>query len=423
MRQLLFLLVFWATSTVQAQRTCGTPTYVQQQIMANPSLQTAYQLVEQQVQHILNPAVRTAARDTIANEIINIPVVIHVLYKTSAQNISTQQVLSQIEALNNDYRMANADTNLVPAAFKGAKADTRIKFCLAQVDPKGYRTTGIDRKYTANDYFLADDGMKYAAQGGVDAWDTKRYLNIWVCNIFGRVLGYGTPPGGPAEKDGVVIMYDVFGTVGNIRAPFNKGRTTTHEVGHWLGLKHLWGDSDCGDDGVDDTPRQRSFNFGCPSFPRVSTCSPNGNGDMFMNFMDYSDDACMGLFTTGQKKRIRALFANGGVRNAFLTAFGCDSTLAQQGGPLPDLTPAPVQPATIKVYPNPFTSSITIYSKEATQLIGKTATLYNAQGIPLMTQLLSKTETKLQVAHLAAGVYMLQIGDEKDKSITKILKL
>jgi Pregnancy-associated plasma protein-A/Secretion system C-terminal sorting domain len=414
---IIFLLLL--STAAQAQRTCGTTRYVQEQVQANPLLQEAYNQVEQQIQNTL--ALQLAARDTLANEIISIPVVVHVLYKTAAQNISTQQVLSQIAVLNQDYRMANADSNLVPLAFRGAKGDARIKFCLAQVDPKGYRTTGINRKYTNNDYFLADDGMKYTSRGGVDAWDSKRYLNIWVCNIFGRVLGYGTPPGTPADKDGVVIMHDVFGTVGNVRAPFNKGRTTTHEVGHWLGLKHLWGDNECGDDGVDDTPRQKSFNFGCPTFPRLSDCSPNGNGDMFMNFMDYTDDACMGLFTNGQKKRIRALFATGSVRNLFLNAYGCDSTLAQ-GGPLPDLTPAPIA-ASIKLFPNPFTASITIYSSDVALVVGKTATLYNAQGLPLLKQTISKAETKMPLNFLPAGVYLLEVGNSDSKAVHKIVKL
>jgi hypothetical protein len=422
MRQVFFAFICWTISTtIQAQRTCGTPIYLQDLLRAHPQLQAAYQQVEQQVQHELSTAM--AARDTMPNEIITIPVVVHVLYKTNVQNISQQQVISQIDVLNKDYRMANADSGNVPAVFRGIRGDVRLRFCLAQVDPNGYRTTGINRRYTNNDYFFADDGMKYTAKGGVDAWDTKRYLNIWVCNIFGRVLGYGTPPGGPADRDGLVIMYDVFGTVGNVRAPFNKGRTTTHEVGHWLGLKHLWGDNDCGDDGVDDTPRQQTFNFGCPSFPRRTNCSADANGDMFMNFMDYTDDACMGLFTHGQKKRIRALFASGGVRNPFLRSFGCDSTAAQ-GGPLPDLNPVvPPPTASIQVYPNPFTDAVTVYSKEATLLLGRNLTLFDAHGRPLFIQTLTQAKTRVPLRHLAAGVYWLQLGDGDARQVYKIIKL
>ncbi|MEO7562509.1 MAG: zinc metalloprotease, partial [Ferruginibacter sp.] len=231
------------------------------------------------------------SRDTLSNEIINIPVVVHILYQAAGQNITDAQVLSQLNVLNQDYQLKNLDAANIPAAFKSIAADVRINFCLARVDPNGRSTQGIIHKYTSKEYFL-DEGMKYSAQGGDDAWDSKKYLNIWVCYLFGRSLGFASLPGGPADKDGVVINYDVFGTMGT-RAPFNKGRTATHEIGHWLGLKHLWGDEACGTDDVDDTPSQRFSNFNCPSFPHVTSCSPNGNGDMFMNYMDFTDDACM----------------------------------------------------------------------------------------------------------------------------------
>src|SRR5699024_2630864 len=136
---------------------------------------------------------------------------------------------------------------------------------------------GIVRKHTNVSSFMGEDGMKFSGSGGDDAWDSKRYLNIWVCSLFGRSLEYATPPGGPADKDGVVINFDVFGTTGSLRANFDKGRTATHEVGHWLGLRHIWGDETCGNDEVDDTPRQLSYNFNCPSFPHVTSCSPNGD--------------------------------------------------------------------------------------------------------------------------------------------------
>jgi hypothetical protein len=132
------------------------------------------------------------------------------------------------------------------------------------------------------------------------------------------VLGYSSLPGGPADKDGIVISSMVFGTFNTI-SPFNKGRTATHEIGHWLNLKHIWGDGFCGDDKVDDTPNQESANRGCPGGEKI-TCGTSAHGDMYMNFMDLTDDACMYMFTLGQKERMRALFAQGGPRNSLVTS-------------------------------------------------------------------------------------------------------
>ena len=269
-------------------------------------------------------------RDTILNEVITIPVVIHVLYNNAAQNISDAQILSQFQSLNKDYRKLNADVAKVPAAFAPLAGDVRIVFCLAKIDASGNATTGIIRKYTTEQSWTADDRMKFSAQGGDNAWDSKRYLNIWVCNLFGRSLGYSSLPGSQPEKDGIVIQYDAFGTTGTLTAPFNKGRTLTHEVGHWLGLKHLWGDANCGDDGIADTPPQQNFNNGCPSFPHKTSCSINNDGDMFMNFMDFTDDACMYMFSKGQAIKMRSMFATGGARNSFLISSVCDSNSLQR---------------------------------------------------------------------------------------------
>ena len=176
-------------------------------------------------------------------------------------------------------------------------------------------------------------------------------------------MGYGVLPGGPAEKDGVVIQYSVFGTIGNVSAPFDKGRTATHEIGHWLGLRHTWGDAVCGDDGIADTPPQQASSSGCPSFPQLSSCSINFAGDMFMNYMDFTDDACMNMFTQDQKNEMRGLFALGNPRNSFLNSSVCDSTLAM-GGPLPIDTVGTQADVEVSVFPNPFNSQININYKK-----------------------------------------------------------
>jgi hypothetical protein len=402
------LLLFTGFSGI-AQRLCGTDLYIKNHFVAEPVLQYG-----------VNPV---PSRDTSKDEIIVIPVVVHVLFNNTDQQLNDAQVLSQIEALNKDFRMLNNDRELVPGAFKKFAADARIMFCLAKVDPTGRPTTGIIKKYTTNPYFIGDDGMKFAGMGGSDAWDTKRYLNIWVCEIFGRSLGYATPPGGPADKDGVVINYDVFGTIGGLRGSFNKGRTATHEVAHWLGLKHIWGEDDCGDDEVYDTPKQKSYNFGCPSFPSVSSCSPDANGDMYMNFLDLTDDACMKLFTTGQKNKMRSVFALGGQRNSIILSYQCDSSLAS-GAALPqDSMPGPVRPMIVNLYPNPVAGELHIDAGEFTTLTGKSATLYTAAG-RLVRKLIIRSEKEvINLQQLPAGLYILKVGEAGSQKSFKVIKI
>jgi hypothetical protein len=359
-------------------------------------------------------------RDTLPNEVIVIPVVVHVLYNNNSQNISDQQILSQIASLNQDYRRLNADAVNTPAPFSNVAADTRITFCLAKTDPNGNYTTGIIRKYTKESTFLADDAVKFSSKGGDDAWDATQYLNIWVCNLFGRTLGYGVLPGSPLEKDGVVIKYSVFGTTGSVSAPYNKGRTATHEIGHWLGLRHLWGDAVCGDDGIADTPPQQASNSSCPSFPHTSSCSINQYGDMFMNFMDFADDACMNLFTEGQKLAMRSLFAKGNSKNSFLNSIACDSSNVAAGPTLPSDSIG--DDLVITTYPNPFSSEITISTKSAVDIKGRVLKLYSAVGKLCTTQILQSQKTTLHLNNLPSGIYFLRIEGGKKPLVYKLVK-
>lgn len=318
----LLLLVLSASlltvSSAFAQRACGTMQHLQDQIAADPGLEQRMQQMDAQVQ---NWIVQQNKYPT-TQAVINIPVVVHVVYNTSAQNISDAQVQSQIAVLNEDFRKLNADAASTPSAFSSAVADCQINFCLAQRDPNGNATTGIVRKQTSTASFNSNDNVKRSANGGSDAWNTSQYLNIWVCNLGQSLLGYAQFPGGSASTDGVVILYSAFGRVGTVNAPYHKGRTTTHEVGHWLNLRHIWGDANCGNDQVGDTPTQQTANYGCPSFPHV-TCSNGPNGDMFMNYMDYTDDACMFMFTNGQSSRMTAAINT--YRSGLLTSQGCSA--------------------------------------------------------------------------------------------------
>lgn len=253
---------------------------------------------------------------------VTIPVVVHVVYKTNAENITDEIIQSQINVLNADFRKLNADISKVPTAFAGLAADYEINFCLAKRTPEGLVTTGIERKATTNKRpFSTNDGVKSTKSGGLNAWDASKYLNIWVCNLSNGVLGYAQFPGGSAATDGVVILYSAFG-YNSPAAPYNLGRTATHEVGHWLNLRHIWGDASCGNDLVSDTPTQQTSNFGCPIYP-LKTCGNTSSGDMFMNYMDYTDDACMYMFSAGQKFRSQSLFDVGGSRASLLSSNGC----------------------------------------------------------------------------------------------------
>jgi hypothetical protein len=246
-------------------------------------------------------AATSRRRDTTVNlrqvKLVTVKTVVNVVYRTEDQNVSDAQVRSQIKVLNQDFRAKNPDRTQTPQAWKGLVIDARIQFRLV-------KTT---RTKTNKAGFTFDDGVKSSATGGIAPFKPASHLNIWVCALTGGLLGYAQFPGGPQATDGAVINVQAFGTVGSAQAPFNKGRTATHEVGHYFNLRHIWADTpDCsGSDQVPDTPNCAGPNFGKPTWP-VITCNNGPNGDMFMNYMDYVDDAAMFMFTTQQVLRMRA---------------------------------------------------------------------------------------------------------------------
>ncbi|TPN82572.1 zinc metalloprotease [Mesorhizobium sp. CU2] len=286
------------------KRSCGAMIEYHRLLEQDPGYRSRLVEIEQATQR------RVARMSVDALRSVTVPVVVHVVYKKAADNISDAQVTSQIDVLNADYSAANTDLPNVPAPWKSLVGNAKIKFKLAKVDPGGAQTSGIVRQKTTVDGFGQDDSVKMTAKGGSDAWDTTRYLNIWVCDLQGGLLGYAQFPGGPPATDGVVIRNTAFGTGGVAAKPFNLGRTTTHEVGHYLNLRHIWGDTeDCsGSDLVADTPRQQLPNYNEPTFPHVS-CNNGPNGDMFVNYMDYVDDKAMFMFSAGQVARMRATLA------------------------------------------------------------------------------------------------------------------
>ncbi|MDQ3191989.1 MAG: GEVED domain-containing protein [Bacteroidota bacterium] len=311
---IVFVSLFCSVNTF-AQRTCGTMENLELLKSQDPFYTHAMERIEEQTKLFI------AENGGSSRAVYNIPVVVHVVYNTSSQNISDTQIQSQIKILTDDFRRLNADKSNTPSTFTSVAADSEVNFCLATVAPNGSATNGITRTSTSVTSFDHTDKMKYNSSGGKDAWPTGSYLNIWVCNLGGGLLGYAQFPGGTAATDGVVVGYNYFGNTGTATAPFNKGRTATHEVGHWLNLRHIWGDSSCGNDLVSDTPVHTTSNSGCPSHPKANSCGTSA--EMHMNYMDYSDDACMNMFTTGQKTRMHAVLASGGARASLASSAGC----------------------------------------------------------------------------------------------------
>ncbi|OGS62188.1 MAG: peptidase M43 [Flavobacteria bacterium GWF1_32_7] len=280
-------------------RGCASHEVHEQQLRENPELAAKMSEIERFTQNAIT-------NGRLVNGKIQIPVVVNVLYRTAAENISLTQIQSQIDVLNKDFNATNSDFNQVPSTFSGVKANVGISFVL----------DAVYRKATTKSSWGTRDAMKKTNQGGLNPTSPTTKLNLWVCTIGGGILGYAQFPGGSSATDGVVIDSRYLGTTGTATAPFNKGRTATHEVGHWMNLRHIWGDTTCGSDLVSDTPTHNTANYGIPAFPHYSTCSGTPI-EMTMNYMDYTDDAGMYMFSNGQKSRMLAIFASGGSRFSF----------------------------------------------------------------------------------------------------------
>ncbi len=292
--------------TAISQR-CASQEVLEQQLAADPTLRQRMLDIEATTQKILkNKSQYRLLSDGVT---IEIPVIVHVIYKTAQENISDAQIESQIDVLTEDFTNANADRVNVPSHFKDEQTNVQIKFVLDRV----VRKSSTKKSWSTN------DDMKFTSKGGSNVIEPQKYLNIWVVNKMqsygSTILGYAQFPGGNWATDGVVIGYNFFGRAGTLSAPYDKGRTATHEVGHWMNLRHIWGDATCGNDFVDDTPQHNTSNGGCPSITHRSTCA-GAPLEMWMNYMDYTYDQCMYMFTNGQKDRMRTVFAAGGFRNA-----------------------------------------------------------------------------------------------------------
>ncbi len=389
--------------TSQAQRVCSTASQNSAQL-SQPSLQLS-----------------SSNNNVPAEQVITIPVVVHVVYNLAVENISDEQIISQIEALNADFSKTNSDFNKVPSVFAKYAASSNIRFELAKTNPMGQTTSGIIRKKTTRMMWTDDDKIKYEANGGSTTWDAKAYLNVWVCNTVPGLTGYATFPGGQQAVDGIVVRYDAFGTKGRLMLPFNKGRTLTHEVGHWLGLKHLWGDQTCGEDGIDDTPKQRAGNIGDPVFPRTTPCNTSPEGEMFMNFMDFTNDASMGMFTEGQKQVMRNQFSVSGSRNTILKSRG----LSEAWNNNVELNVMPVNTRDLVVYPNPVnrsTSTIRLLVNTPINANGKHFAIISSNGQIVKMGHIQEMQQDIDVQNLTPGMYSIRLTDSESNSYTKFVK-
>jgi hypothetical protein len=291
------------TTTAIANRGCAAEKVLAEQLAADPTLAIRMNEIEE-----FTEKAKFSSSKLVDGKVV-IPVVVNVLYNTTAENISDEQIQSQIDVLNEDFNALNSDFSSIPSEFTGVAASVGITFELSSTI----------RKSTTKTSWGTNDAMKKTSRGGISPTSPTTMLNIWVCTIGSGILGYAQFPGGSSSTDGVVCDSRYFGVTSDSGSayPYNLGRTASHEIGHWMNLRHIWGDSYCGSDYVDDTPVHYEANYGVPTYPSVSACG-NDHNEMTMNYMDYTDDRGMYMFTTGQKSRMSALFVSGGSRSGFL---------------------------------------------------------------------------------------------------------
>ncbi len=339
-----------------------------------------------------------------ADTVIRIPVVFHIIWKHPNQNIDESQIYSQLEVLNKDYRLLNSDIGIVPAQF--SKADVKLEFCLAKIDPNGNYTHGITRTQTT----LEDLGVNNQYFVVRPIWDRDKYLNVWVCDFGNNIAGQAFPPGSPSDRDGVVIDYTNFGTTGTVVYPYDLGRTLTHEIGHWLNLFHIWGQNDrnpscASDDDVADTPNQSAIYFNCPGL-RNSCSSPDNTN----NFMGYVDDRCMANFTAGQKTRMRNAILNS--RPGIISSdrgcnyIGLDKSFSSN----------------LQIFPNPAKGQVKIKfsNSKPNDLIFSLYDLNGKQISPAELQT-NTNEIELDIHQLKSGIYFLEISSNNKKAIKKLI--
>ncbi|GEN69295.1 zinc metalloprotease [Chryseobacterium rhizosphaerae] len=297
-------------SVTASKRFCPSEEMRKEALQKDPALRQRVADIEANAERFAN---NLKLGKVLADGSVEIPVVVNVLYNTAAENVSDARIAEQIAVLNADYSGTNSDVSKIPTEFQAVKSgDVAVKFRLVNTIRKSTTKTS----WSATD--RANNTMKKASTGGIDATNPTNYFNLWIVGRMpstqGEILGYATfPESAGLWNDGVVIAAPFFGKTG-ASSPFNLGRTATHEVGHYLGLRHIWGDANCGNDLIADTPTQTRDNAGKPTYPLYNTCGGVQRSVMFMNYMDYVDDAAMFMFSAGQKTKMQSVVASSGPR-------------------------------------------------------------------------------------------------------------
>lgn len=397
------------TIFTDAKRSCGTAVLPSQyELFVDKWLNNTKQLRTQAVNYTL-------------------PVIVHVINAGEAigvgANISNAQVLTQIDVLNADFSGLNADSVLIPSVFKPVFAHSGINFCLAQTDTNGVALSepGVHRVNIVGAGGIAGPYTKDYIDTIIKPytiWNPNKYLNLWCLDLGNSLLGYATfpdpastgvaglsPAYGNIYSDGVVIKNTAFGTVGPLLSAYDKGRTATHEVGHWLGLRHIWGDGTvtCGaTDYCNDTPPAEKSNSGCQIHPyNLGVCAGNTTGEMFMNHMDYSNDTCLHMFTNDQKARMVALLNGSPMRANLVASTKCN--IATNTIPLSNLL-------NIKLFPNPNNGEFTItLDKPNTKTYIE---IFDNVGRLISHSMLTEAQNKINLNHLAVGIYQVRVTQD-----------
>ncbi|MGI8893372.1 MAG: M43 family zinc metalloprotease [Bacteroidia bacterium] len=401
---LVATLFFVHLSSAQSFNRCSTMEH--HDLLVNEGLAQANQLLQmdQAIHHWINN------NPDNSSQTVTIPVVFHVIYANNNQNISDARILAQLDVMNRDYTRTNADTTNTPPAFLSVAANSEIQFCLALTDPDGNPTTGITRTQTTLSGFQyngpSNQPLKFTAQGGKDIWPRNEYLNIWVVNFLDQTLGYAQFPGGTANTDGVVVDYrSVGGPLSpGTSVPYHLGRTVTHEIGHWLGVYHTFQNgcagttpSNCATAGdqVCDTPPVSNSTFFCPSNKNSCTESPDFP-DMVTNFMDYTDDPCMNIFTQGQKVRMQATLNT--IRSSLLSAQACNFV---------GINSLEAFDNSIKIFPNPSSGNFTVNTafNEQTSISIYVFNILGEKVFEINKQNLMRSKLEIDLSNHSTGIY------------------